>query len=218
MEEEVFKRAKFDVNRLIGYGFKKVKDNYVNECFLSGDFKAIITIDKNYKVSGKIYDLSIDDEYLNFRVNNENGEFVNKIRNEYKNVLIDILNNCCIKSDFVFDQTNRIAKYIKDKYNVDPEFLWNDSPDCGVFRNKSNKWFGIIMNVERCKLSKKEKGEVEVINLKLDDKVNNLLKENGIYEAYHMSKKNWVSIMLDDTLTDDYICNLIDISYDLTKK
>jgi predicted DNA-binding protein (MmcQ/YjbR family) len=218
MEDEIFIKAKFNTKKLMKYGFKKVKSDYVYECFLNDDFKAIISINKDNKVSGKVFDITVNDEYLNFRVNNENGSFSNKIRNDYKEVLIDILNNCCDKSDFIFDQTNRIAKYIKDKYDVNPEFLWNDSPDCGIFRNKSDKWFGIIMDIDKGKIIKEMKGKIEVINLKLDKYVNDYLKENGVYQAYHMNKKNWVSIILDDTLTDEYIYKLIDISYYLTKK
>ena len=42
-----------------------------------------------------------------------------------------------------------IFKYIKASYNVEPEFLWDDTPDTAVFRHLNNKkWFGIIMNVK----------------------------------------------------------------------
>ena len=41
----------------------------------------------------------------------------------------------------------------------------------------------------------------EVMNVKvLPADVKNLILEEGIYECYHMNKKNWVSIILDDTL------------------
>ena len=45
------------------------------------------------------------------------------------------------------------------------------------------------------------------------EETQNYLNHAGIYPAYHMNKKHWVSILLDDTLTDDFIKNLIDISY-----
>lgn len=40
------------------------------------------------------------------------------------------------------------------------------------------------------------------------------LKQRGIYPAYHLSKKSWISIILDNTLSDDEIMKLIDISYE----
>lgn len=46
----------------------------------------------------------------------------------------------------------------------------------------------------------------------------NICNKKGIYIAYHMNKKNWVSIILDDTLTDNEIISLIDISYNNSNK
>lgn len=46
------------------------------------------------------------------------------------------------------------------------------------------------------------------IGLRLDNK-------KGIYPEYHLNKKSWVSIILDDTLTDDEIMSLIDMSYQI---
>ncbi len=91
--------------------------------------------------------------------------------------------------------------------------MWDDTPGCGVFRNKDNdKWFGIIMNIPKNKIVGDSNTEIEVINIKLDEKTDELLNKNGIYKAFHMNKKNWVSIILDDTLIDDEIMELIDIS------
>ncbi len=56
--------------------------------------------------------------------------------------------------------------------------------------------------------------EVEAINVKVDsDKVKDILAQKGYYPAFHMNKKCWVSIILDDTLSDTEIQNLIDDSY-----
>ena len=40
----------------------------------------------------------------------------------------------------------------------------------------------------------------------------------GIYPAYHMDKENWVSITLDETLEDDVITNIIDLSFNVTNE
>ena len=47
----------------------------------------------------------------------------------------------------------------------------------------------------------------------LHDKTSYYLENKNIYPAYHMNKKNWVSIILDESLSNDEIFNLIDISY-----
>ncbi len=71
------------------------------------------------------------------------------------------------------------------------------------------------MNIDLSKISN-DRGEVEIINVKLDDKKSQeLLKKNGFYKAYHMNKKDWISIVLNDTLKDENIISLIDESYEL---
>lgn len=216
IEKDIFKRTIVNFKQIELYGFKKENNKYIFEKnFLKNDFKAIITIDDKGIISGKVIDLQINEEYTN--INTEmTGEFINKVREFYKDILIDIRNKCFENKYFIFDQSNRINKYIKDKYNNEPEFLWNKFPGYAVYRNEKNKkWYGIIMNLDMSKLNNGT-GETEIINIKLDEnKIKKLLKQKGFYEAYHMSKKDWISIILNDTLKDDEIISLLNESYEL---
>lgn len=216
IEKDIFKRTIVNFKQIEPYGFKKGNNKYIFEKkFLKDDFKAIITIDDKGIISGKVIDLQINEEYTN--INTEmTGEFINKVRESYKDILIDIRNKCFENKYFIFDQSNRINKYIKDKYNNEPEFLWNKFPGYAVYRNEKNKkWYGIIMNLDMSKLNNGT-GETEIINIKLDEnKIKKLLKQKGFYEAYHMSKKDWISIILNDTLKDDEIISLLNESYEL---
>ena len=217
IESCIFRKCKANYDKLLRYGFIKNKDKYIYKKFIiNNNFSVVITIINN-SVKGIIYDNDTGDEYINYRIKEQNGEFVNRVRECYKNVLLDIYDNCFDKDYFISRQANRIANKIKKKYNILPEFLWDKYPDIGVFRNKrSNKWFGIIMNVDGNKIVDNYSGEIDVLNIKLDGEVDNYKDNIGIYEAYHMNKNNWVSIILDDTLTDDEVINLIDISYGIS--
>ena len=220
LEDEVFKKRKLDKDRLIPYGFIKEDDIYkYSKLIMDATFRVDITIDSKGKIIGRVYDLDGDYEYTNFRLENVKGDFVNRVKDEYLKVLDDIANNCYTLEYFIYKQSNEVSNLIKEKYNVLPEFLWESNPNYGIFRNKSsNKWFAIIMNIDRSKLNSNESGEVEVLNVKLDDLVNTYLKKEGIYPAYHMSKKSWVSITLDNTLSNKEIMNLINISFDLSNR
>ena len=214
LENDIFKKYKVDLNKLTNYGFKKNKDKYIYETkFLNDSFKCIIEI-KDNKITGNVYDLEFNDIYDQFRVKDVIGEFVNNVKEEYIKILKDIRDKCFIPNLFIYDQSNRISKLIKNKYDIDPEFLFDDN-STGVFRNKDNlKWFGIIMNINSSKLDSKLNKDVEVINIKINkDDLDSLLKVNGIYKAYHMNKKSWISIVLDGSLDDSYIMNLIDYSF-----
>ena len=220
MEYELFKKCVFDYSKLLNYGFKKENNIYYYEKYiLDNNYKICIKIENN-NVIGKIYDLIFNDEYLNLNVDS-NLSFNNKIKEEYINILKDIKNNCTKESLFLFKQSNEITNYIKRKYKVNPEFLWDKSSGNGVFRNKNNKkWFGIIISVSKDKLDLKYKQEIiEIINLKLDeDMIKELIKMDGFYRAYHMNKKSWISIILDNTLDNEIIYSLIDQSYNNVNK
>ena len=215
IESEVFKKCIPNDKKIVKYGFEKCNNEYkISKNFLNNTFRADITIDNNGQVEGRVIEIELDEEYTNFRIEGLAGEFINKVREGYKSVLQDIANKCFEKEYFIFEQTNRITKLINKKYEVIPEFLWEKFPGYGVFRNKiSNKWFGIVMNIDKSKIISEKSGEIEVLNVKLDDKVGNYIDTKGIYPSYHLSKKSWVSIILDDALPDSKIMDLIDISY-----
>ena len=218
IEENIFKKCIKNDQKLIDYGFTKTEDNFkYNEKFMDDDFEAIINIDSRGKITDKIIDLNLKDEYTAFRIKNSSLGFANAIKEEYIKILEKISKNCFEHEYFLFPQSNRIAKKIKNIYDITPEFLWESTPDAGVFRNRlSHKWFGLIMKIDKSKLIKNDKGPIEILNIKLDLEVSKYLKTKGIYKAYHMNKKNWVSIILDDTLKDDEIFDLLSISYSLT--
>ena len=215
LEEEVFRRYKVKEETLIPYGFRKEEGRYFFvRPFMNGEFRAEISVDRNGSVSGKVSETEFEEEYTNFRLLGNTGGFAASIREEYRSLLLDIRDHCFEKQHFLFDQSNRLTDSIKDRYGSDPEFLWDRFPGFGVFRNERNgKWFGIIMNIDRSRIVSGGSGEVEVMNLKIDDLVPLYLTKEGIYPSYHMNKKNWVSVLLDDTLSDDELMELIGISY-----
>ena len=218
IESEVFKKYKLKESNLIPYGFIKEKELYkYSKEFMNNTFKADIYINNEGQVLGKVIELELNEEYTNFRMENAIGEFVNTVRDEYIKILQDIANKCYEREEFIFEQTNRITNLISEKYNVAPEFLWDKFPGFGVFRNaRSNKWFGIIMNIDKSKIISDKAEEIEVLNVKLDDDVQKYLGVKGIYPSYHLSKKSWITIILDDTLSDREIMDLIDISYGIS--
>jgi len=218
VEEEVFKRRDINFNKLIDYGFILENDVYkLSKDFMDG-FNAILTIDKEGKVTGKVYELSLNEEYTTFRIQNQTGSFVNDVRDEYIKFLENIRDNISKEKYFIYSQSNRIADYIINNYNQVLDFPWEKYSGYGVFKNKENdKWFGLIFNIDINKLDKKRHGEVEGINLKLDsEEIINLLQRDGFYPAYHMNKKYWITVILNDTIKDEEIFSLIEESYSYT--
>ncbi len=219
IEEEIFKRAIPNYNLLIKYGFSKSNDYYIYEKSINNnDFLIIIKIYETGLIQGRIIDTALNEEYTNFRIEKINGEFTSSIKTSFIELLLDIRNRCFKVQNFIFPQSNRIAEYVLKKYNDKPIFAWEKSPGFGIFKNHTNKkWYGLIMNIKKSKFDNCSEQEIEIINLKVDkNQINELLTINGIYEAYHMNKKNWVSIILDDSLEDKTIFSLLDKSYEFT--
>ena len=73
------------------------------------------------------------------------------------------------------------------------------------------------MAIDWKKLDAGKSGNIEVLNVK-SNQVADLTQEKGIYPAFHMNKKYWVSIPLDNTLADEELFALVDRSWQLTKK
>lgn len=215
IESEIFKKVKFCKDKLLAYGFKEERNCYKYSKEMSNGFIAILLLGESEQIVGKIIDPSLDEEYTNFRIQNLKGEFVNSIREEYKSLLQDIAEKCCERLYFITPQANRIANEIIKEYNNQPEFLWEASPDCAIFRHTENqKWYALIAYIDRSRLDKKITGMVEILNLKIrEDERDNLLKQKGVYLAWHMNKKSWITLVLDDTISDEEVMKYIKKSY-----
>lgn len=114
-------------------------------------------------------------------------------------------------------QRERILRYAQDTFGTEAEYLWADAPNYAVLRHSgSRKWYAIIMDVPSNKLGLTEEESVDVINVKCSTiMIGSLLSEKGFLPAYHMNKDYWISILLNDTVSDDLIFPLLELSYDM---
>ena len=109
-----------------------------------------------------------------------------------------------------------VFDFIKKKYKISPEYPWQMYDSNAVFRHTdNNKWFALVMCVQRCKLGLPGDDPVDVINLKVDDMFfrDMIIQDNGIMPAYHMNKQHWISVLLDGTVAKDRVFDLIHMSF-----
>ena len=113
-------------------------------------------------------------------------------------------------------QRERIIQHIQDRYAAEPGHLWARYPNYAVFRQSaSRKWFAAVMDVAKKSIDLPGDGTADVMDLKCDPVlVGSLLAQDGFLPAYHMSKSSWISILLDETVPDEQIFPLIELSYD----
>ena len=180
-----------------------------------GNFLALIDI-KDGDITGKIMDMDYNDEYINYRIDYVEG-FPSLVKNEYLEILDDIKDKYYKPMIYRYPQSNRIARRIYDKYHDEPIFKWGDKFEDSVFENPlSHKWYVLVAYINAYKPYGID-NNVELIDIKLEkDEIIKLLDKKGFYPAYHMNKKSWITIILDDTLSDDIIMEYIDKSYQLS--
>lgn len=219
IENEIFNRTRIVPELLIQYGFRRDKNRFILEQdFMNDKFRTIIIVDEMGTVYGTVYDHATGEEFLPLRIAEMNKGFVGHIKNEYEQILIGIRTHCGTQNYFIGPQSNRLAAYIADKYGALPVFPWTKYPGFGVFKHQTNaKWFALLANINISKLDKTKSGEIEILNIKLEPaSIKRLLRQNGFYSAYHMNKTCWITIILDDSVPDAIITDLIDQSYKLT--
>ena len=213
---KTFNRFKYKEEKLIKFGFTKNKDKYILDQLSSNkEFTYHIEINDK-KVLSTVIDNATEEEYMPFYIETINGEYVGNIRDEYELLIKSILSTCYEK-DYENDTLHQIIKYVKDKYSIKPEYLWEDTPNTFVFKHQEAKWFAIVMDIPYKKVGIDSKEIVYVMNVKVpNEEIEKLTKQPGIVPAYHMNKKYWISILLDGSVSQEQIKELLDISYNLT--
>ena len=107
--------------------------------------------------------------------------------------------------------------WCRRKYGTEPDYPWNDW-NAVLRHTDNNKWYGVVLEVDRRKLGLADEGIVDILNVKCDPvMIGSLRMQNGFYPAYHMNKDKWISIMLDRPESDETIKGLLALSYELTK-
>ena len=215
---EIFKAYQFNSKKAKEYGFVENQGVWTySSTILQGDFLIMVTVEDG-DLSFQVYDQETGDLYPQVHMESMRGTFVGSVREACLEVLYDIRKACFEVQEFLCPQTKRIMALVQEKYGNQLEYLWEKSPDTAVLRHEDNqKWYAILMRIPWDRLDKGREGLVEAVNLK-HDQVADLLSQNGIYPAFHMNKRYWISVPLDDSLSDEEMLELIEKSWNLTLK
>ena len=215
---EIFKSYQFNQEKARAYGFVENSGAWNYSCeILHGDFVMNVSVTDG-KIDFQVFDQETGDLYPQVHMESMTGSFVASVREACLEILYQIRKACFDVQDFICPQTKRIIAQVQEKYGNQLEYLWEKSPDTAVLRHEGNqKWYAVLMKISWDKLEKGREGLVEAVNLK-HDQVVDLISQKGIYPAFHMNKRYWISVALDDTLSDEEVLELIEKSWNLTTK
>jgi predicted DNA-binding protein (MmcQ/YjbR family) len=215
-----FRNSKVNLKNLIAFGFEKIGESYFYSTeIMNGMFSLNISV-CGENIDYKVIDSATDEEYALAYNENAVGAFVGSVRHAVDEVFDEIKQKCFDTDIFKSDAAKSIIAYSKEKYGADAEYLWEDSPNNAIIRDKgSGKWFAVIMTVDKRRIGLDEDGDIEIINFKgAPDDVALLITQKGYLPAYHMNKKHWFTVQLDGSVPLDKIKEHLDKSRYLVLK
>lgn len=212
------KDRKINYKELLKYGFKKENEKYVYKTKIQNDqfeVNIIISDKENY---AQLIDLENETEFVLVDLETSTGQFVGKLRQDYDEIIEDIVTKCTSKETFKSQQSKEVINYIEEKYGDKLEFLWEKFDNNAIWRNKqNNKWYGILLTISERKLGIDSDKIIEAIDLRYQkEKIEDICDNSKVYPGYHMNKKSWITIKLDYSVETNEIINLIDNSYNLS--
>ncbi|MBR2176462.1 MAG: MmcQ/YjbR family DNA-binding protein [Clostridia bacterium] len=219
MFEEIFMRKKVNTEKLLQYGFVKNEDMYQYSVGISDDqFVLNITIDSSGKAETDVLEKDTGEEYVLYKTKAE-GAFVGAVRSACEDVLTDISTRCYETQIFRSVQAKRIMGYVFGRYGDELEYLWKKFPDNAVLRRRDNaKWYAAILTVPKNKLGLHSSEIAEIIDLRAEpEEIASWTDNEKYFPGWHMNKKYWYTIILDNGVPDDEIYRRIDESYLLAK-
>ncbi|MDO4291446.1 MAG: MmcQ/YjbR family DNA-binding protein [Eggerthellaceae bacterium] len=109
-----------------------------------------------------------------------------------------------------------VLRVAAERYGTAPEYLWAKYPNYAVLRCPNGKWYAVVMDIPRAKLGLSGAGAVDILNVKAEPLlIDALRREEGFLPAYHMNKANWVTVLLDGTVDEGRVADLLDMSYQM---
>lgn len=212
------KKPNFD--KLKAFGFVESGNKY---CYtvkiLENQFLLSITVTET-DTNTEVIDLSTNEPYSLFLVENATGSFVGKVKAEYEEIISKIAEKCFEKNIFKSKFSKLIIKYVSDTYGDDLEFLWDKFPKNAILRRRDNKkWYAALLTVSKNKLNLASNEEIEILDLRVNsENIDQIVNGKTIFYGYHMNKKHWISVLLDGSIPIKNITKMIDDSYKLAQK
>ena len=111
-----------------------------------------------------------------------------------------------------------LLEHCLSTYGTSADYPFDEDFETAVLRHTDNrKWYAIVMRVSRRRFFEDSDEVVDVVNLKIPlELFGEFDVFGGIYPAYHMNKRHWISVLLPD-VSNDLLCHLVNLSFDATK-
>lgn len=226
---DLLKNKKPDFNKLIENGFVHDKKCYSRAFALDGcGLVLTVTVTESGKLNAEVKDPATGEPYVLHLVDGAEGSFVGSVRSACEDVFNFLAENCYHPDRYNFSQTKRLIAYASKTFAASPEFLWKEYSGYSVLRRgDTDKWFAVLMKIKPKSLTPPparsiltdENGFTEVADFRMAAADLEVAADGLKYfRGYHMNKKSWCTIVLDDALSDEEVFTRLSESFSLAVK
>lgn len=219
--ERVFRDRKPCKEKLLPFGCVRGENGFLYRTkLLNGQFRMEFEIHADGSVHVAVHGPDGEEEIPHLAPRMADRVQERAFRREYEEELWHVA-ECCFEPDFFkADPARSLLAHVRGAYGEELEFLWRKSPGSAVVRRKdTEKWYAVFLAVPRLKLGGSSKERVEVLNLRVcPGELDGLLDHCSRFPAYHMNKKNWVSLCLDGTIPFEELAARLETSRRLAGK
>ena len=214
-----FKNKKLNREKILGCGFQVDGENFIRREKFLDDFTLTITVDARGSVTTKIFDAD-GEPYTLHLVEGSSGNFVGKVKATHAQILKNLSEAAFDDEIFHAAQTLKLIANVREKFSDEPEFLWEKYPNFAVFRRKDNrKWYALVAGIPKKYLRLGGAEEIEILNVRIEpEELDKILDDEKYFRGWHMNKRSWLTVRLDETLTDEEIFSRVEKSFDLAAK
>lgn len=221
MHEEKLNNRKISIKKLVPFGFIKNKDGYIYKTYLmNNQMEMRVLVTEDGRLYTEVLDSISGEEYVLHRILGAEGSFVGHIKAEYESVIEKIAAHCCELDIFKIEGAKKVISYIGERYNCEPEYLWEKFPDNAIWRRKDNKkWYAVLLTVSARKIGFDSDDMIEILDLKArPEDIKCIVDNKKYFPGYHMNKVHWMTVCFNNTVPIEEIFQKIDDSYNLAAK
>ena len=201
---------KSNADTLLARGFKHTAEKYVYECPLEdGAFLLRLTID-GY-LHDEVIDLQTNEPYSLYKLSSLSSGFAYAIKQNVESIIQGLFPELSNDSNpFALPCFLYLEEAMTKRFDEPTDNPFEDE-DIRIFRLKQNrKWYGIAMQIPAKKLGFAGDNEIFGLCVRVEKGcAEKYIDHMLVFPAYHMNKKNWVNLVLDDRLTQEEILDYL---------
>ena len=208
--KEFFRRLRVKRRTLPKFGFRKTSAGWMySEPVANDALVCVITVDAKGAVTENTVDAATNEEYVQHRIAAASGKFVAGVRRDIMALMQRIADACFERDVFKTALARDILSFAEAEWGETPEFLWKSFPDYAVLRRKdTGKWYALVARLTADKVGGSRKDVVEVVNLRRTEGMDG----PRFLPAYHMNKKTWTTVVLDETIDANKLLRFLTVS------